>query len=113
DRLARRLSARTLARTAADAARGRDRILRRFESAMGEWRLELEHDRGAAADSGKRQAALPIAEAAGDEERAWPWASLGTTRRVAAVAAVFVAVGAGAIFAKTRGGESAKDVSAP
>ena len=113
DRLASRLSARTLARTAADAARGRDRILSRFERAMGEWRLELEHGRGTAADSGKRQAAPPIAEAAGDEKRAWPWASLGTTRRVAAVAAVFVAVGVGATFGKTRGGESAKVVSAP
>jgi len=113
DRLASRLPARTLASSADDAARGRDRILSRFERAMGEWRLELEHGRGAAADSGKRQAAPPIAEAAGDEGRAWPWASLGTTRRVAAVAAVFVAVGAGATFAKTRGGESAKVVSAP
>ena len=113
DRLARRLSARTLARTAADAARGRDRILSRFESAMGEWKLELEPGRGTAADSGNRQAALPVAEAAGGEKLAWPWASLGTTRRVAAVAAVLLAVGVGAIFAKTRGGESAKDVSAP
>jgi hypothetical protein len=113
DRLASRLPARTMARTAADAARVRDRILSRFERAMGEWRLELENGRGAAADSGKRQASPPIAEAAGDEKRAWPWASLGTTRRVAAVAAVFVAVGVGAAFAKTRGGESAKVVSAP
>ena len=113
DRLASRLPARTLASSAADAARGRDRILSRFERAMGEWRPELENGRGAAADSGKRQAAPPIAEAAGDEERARPWASLGTRRRVAAVAAVFVAVGVGATFAKTRGGESAKVVSAP
>jgi hypothetical protein len=116
DRLASRLPARTLASTAADAARGRDRIVSRFERAMGEWRLELEDGRGAAADSGKLQAAPPIAEAAGDEKRAWPWASLVTTRRVAAVAAVaavFVAVGVGAIIAETRGGESAKVASAP
>jgi hypothetical protein len=125
DRLASRLPARTLASAADDAAKRRkpilsrferatgERLERRFERATGEWRLELENGRGAAADSGKRQASPPIAEAAGDEKRAWPWASLGTTRRVAAVAAVFVAVGVGATFAKTRGGESAKAVSAP
>ena len=122
DRLARRLSARTLANAADDAAKRRkpilsrferatgERLERRFERATGEWKLEL--SRGAAPDSGKREAAA-TAEAAGDEKRAWPWASLGTTRRVAAVAAVLLAVGVGAIFAKTRGGESAQDVSAP
>ena len=105
DRLATRLSARTLASAAADAEQHRDRILSRFERAMGEWRLELEHGRAAAADSGKREAARPTAEAAG-QKRAWPWASLRFTRPAAAVAAVFVAVGVGTILAETRGGGS-------
>jgi hypothetical protein len=111
DRLARQLSTPTVGSAAAEAAWRRDRILTRFERAMGQWRPELEHGMGAAADFGKRQAAAPIAVATGDEKRVWPWASLGFTRRAAAVAAVFAAVGVGAIFAQTRGGESA--VSAP
>ena len=60
----------------------------------------------AAADSGKREAAPPTAEAAG-QKRAWPWASPRFTRWAAAAGAVFVAVGAGAILAATRGGGSA------
>ena len=51
DRLATRLPARTLASAAADAARHQTRILSRFERVKGEWRLELEHGRDAAADS--------------------------------------------------------------
>jgi hypothetical protein len=113
DQLARRLSTPTLESAAAAAARHRNRILTRFERAMGEWRLELEHGRGAGGDPEKRQAAAPIAKAARDEKRTWPWAGLGFARRAAAVAAVFVAVGVGAIFAETRGGESPNVVSAP
>lgn len=105
DRLAGQLSAPTLGSAAAAAAAQRDRILTRFEGAMGQWKPQLEHGMGAP-DSGKRQAA-PIAVAAGDEKRVRPWASLGFTRRAAAVAAVFLALGVGAIFAETRSGESA------
>ncbi|MEK6271565.1 MAG: hypothetical protein AABM42_02835 [Actinomycetota bacterium] len=105
DRLASRLPARTLASAAADAAKHRKPIFSRFERATGEWRLELEHGRGAAADSGKRQAPA-TAGTAGDQKWAWPWADLRSTRRAAAVAAVFVAVGVGATLAGTRGGES-------
>ena len=115
DRLARQLSTPILGSAAAAAAQQRDRILTRFEGAMGEWRPELEHGRGAAADSGKRQAAPSIAEAARDEKPGWPWTSLGLTRRAVAagaVAAVFVAVGVGAIFA-TRGGESPTGAPSP
>jgi hypothetical protein len=105
DRLAARLPARTVASAAADAGERRDRILSRFERAIGEWRPELERGRAAAADSRKREAAPPTAETAG-QKRAWPWASPRFTRWAAAAGAVFVAVGAGAILAQTRGGES-------
>ena len=106
DRLATRLPARTLASAAADAARQRNRILSRFERVKGEWRLEFEHGRDAAVDSEQRQAARATAEAAGHGKRAWPWASFGLPRPNVAVAAAFLVVGVGTLFAETRGGGS-------
>jgi hypothetical protein len=106
DRLARQLPTRTLRDAAAAAEQHRDRILTRFQGAMGEWSPELEHGRVTTADSGKGHA-RPI-----PKRRAWPWASLRLARPAAALAAVFAAVGVGTIIAETRGGGSPSFVSA-
>lgn len=106
DRLATRLPAHTVANAAADAARERNRILSRFERVKGEWRLEFEPGRDAAVDSEQGQAARATAEAAGHGKRAWPWASFGLPRPNVAVAAAFLVVGVGTLFAVTRGGGS-------
>jgi hypothetical protein len=110
DRLARQLPTRTLKLAAAAAEQHRNRILTRFEGAMGEWSPELERGRVTTADSGKGHA-RPIPKAAGHQKRAWPWASLRLTRPAAALAAVFAAVGVGTIITETRGGGSPSSVS--
>ena len=113
DRLARRLPAPSLGSAAAAAAGQRNRILNRFERAKRELRAEHEALSDGEPESGPLS---PMAEIAGQDYsagKAWPWASLRFTRRAAAVAAVFAAVGVGTILAETRDGQSLDVVSAP
>ena len=126
NRLARRLPARILARATADAERSRDRVLSRFERAMGDWSLELERELVWAPEP-RKSPAKPWASLAARtreslEARGWtnlarvawtslaakPWGSL--RLKGAAVAAVAVA-GAGIGIAVTR--EPSASSSAP
>jgi len=110
DRLARQLPTRTLKLAAAAAEQHRDRILTRFEGAMGEWSPELERGRVTTADPGNGRA-RPIPKTAGHQRRAWPSTSLRLTRPATALVAVFAAVAVGTIIAETRGGGSPSVVS--
>jgi hypothetical protein len=112
DRLARRLPARTLATTAADVEGYRDRVWSRFETAMGGYSLDLDHEPAWAPELRRSQtkpwgslAARPresleargwtsLARVAWTSLAAKPWGSL--RLRAAAVTAVAVAaVGVG------------------
>ena len=95
DRLAKRLPAPSRGSAATAAAGQQGRILSRFEGAKG------------------GLTARPESLLASEPQRTWPRPNLRLTRRAAAVATVFVAVGAGAVLAGTRGGEPLDAVSAP
>ncbi len=95
DRLAKRLSAPSRGSAAAAAAGQQDPILSRFEGAKG------------------GLTARPESLLASEPQKTWPRPNLRLSRRAAAVATVFVAVGAGAVLAGTRGGEPLDAVSAP
>ncbi|MEK6327125.1 MAG: hypothetical protein AABM66_06330 [Actinomycetota bacterium] len=95
DRLAKRLSTPSRGSAAAAAAGQQGRILSRFEGAKG------------------GLTARPESLLASEPQKTWPRPNLRLTRRAAAVAVVFVAVGAGAGLVGTRGGEPLDAVSAP
>jgi hypothetical protein len=112
DRLARRLSARTRARSAGEGARHWNRVSSRFESAVGESRLEPE-------PVGAREPDRPEVQwtqLAGEErrtERARPWAGPRFTKAAAIAATAFVGAGVAAAFGVTHGGGDSDSASTP
>jgi hypothetical protein len=87
DRLARRLSAPTMARATADAERHRMRIWSRFERAMSEWTLELEHERAWSPEPEKLAAQ--------------PWGNLRFSRAAVVATLAVAAAGVGVLVAGT------------